>query len=262
MVRGGIGLGRKRRRGGRRGRRGLLHPLGKGILRAPGALAVIEEALPVQAVGSALGFDVHASSGSPGRFRLNVAGRHLHLADRRLAYRGSVRPGPRLRHSCRFLPVLPQRSLPGRILPRSARRAKCQALAHSIDRNFGWLASVPQRNLALTSCGRCGGGRIVQHKILPAPPAHRQGLQLGCAHFGSDCRGHWVALARDRQDRPALRLHLPQGRLRCLNRRFCQGGAAAPDQSLVQPARPGRTRFPFSGFAGCGNAWLWNWARL
>ena len=83
---------------------GLLHPLGKGIPRAPGVLAVKEKSLPMQFIGAALGLHVHAPARRPVRRGLHVAGRRLDRADRRLADRRihALRPPP-----APFPPVLP-----------------------------------------------------------------------------------------------------------------------------------------------------------
>ena len=51
------------RKAGVRGRARVLHPLRKGIPRAPGVLAVEEEALAVECVAAALGADGGASAG-------------------------------------------------------------------------------------------------------------------------------------------------------------------------------------------------------
>jgi hypothetical protein len=100
-----------------------------------------------------------------------------------------------LRHSRRIF-ALTQRSPPLRALPRLICGAKGQPPAHSIHSDLGRLARAPQRNLSLAACWGRGCGRIVQHKILPASPAHRQCLQLGCAHRVAQRRSRRTALLR------------------------------------------------------------------
>src|ERR1035437_10518954 len=90
VVRRGVGLRRsigtiiKEWRRDQRGWRSLCDPLGKGIPRAPGVLAVEEKPLPMQLIGAALGLHVHAPTRSPGCGGLPVAGPRLHRTARRL----------------------------------------------------------------------------------------------------------------------------------------------------------------------------------
>ena len=157
----GVGLRRKHRNRQLRGRRSLRHPLSKGVLRAPGVLAVEEKALTVQAVGAALGLHVHAPAGGALARGLHVSGNRFDLADRRLADSERASAGPGLPHANRF----------NRPLARRTGAAKGQPFAGAIEGGFSGLLPAAQRGLALAACLSCGRGRI-QHKLLPAPPAH------------------------------------------------------------------------------------------
>ena len=125
----------------------------------------------MQLIGAALGIHVHAPARRPVYRGFYVAGHRLHRADRRFAERKPMPAFAHLRHSCRIF-ALTQWSPPLRALPRLIGRAKGQPLANSIYRNPGLLTRTPHRNLSLATRRGRGCGRIVQHKILPAPPAH------------------------------------------------------------------------------------------
>src|ERR1039458_2074308 len=142
-----------RKRGGvvrreRRGRPGLRYPLGKGIPRAPGVLAVKEKSLSVQPVGTALGLHVHSSAGGAYPFGLGVSRSRLHLADRRLGDDGSAPSGPRLAHPVLFGSTLPARARPRRSRPGTAGAPKRQSVAGAVHGGLGRQLPRPaQRSL-------------------------------------------------------------------------------------------------------------------
>ena len=96
------GLGRKHRNGGRGGWGGLLHPLGKGVARAPGVLAVEEKALAVQDGWSRAGFQLLCVRPRRARLRLPRCRPRSHLADGGFADLKAASAGPGLPHAVRF----------------------------------------------------------------------------------------------------------------------------------------------------------------
>ena len=101
-----VRLGRKHGDRGCRGRGGLFDPLRKGIARAPVVLAIEEKTLAMEAVGAALGFDIHASAGCARAFGIGITGDRLHRAHGGLADREISPTGPRLSHAVRLVHTL------------------------------------------------------------------------------------------------------------------------------------------------------------
>lgn len=212
VVGGRKGLGRKHRNGGRGGWGGLLHPLGKGVARPPGVLAVEQKALAVQEVGAALGFNFYASARGARAFGFHVAGHGAHLADGGFADLKAASAGPGLPHAVRFGQARAGRGLLLRAGRGCGPFAKDRANAGAINGEIGrLLAGAAQRGLGGVSRSR--GGRRIQNELFPAPSAYRQRLQLGGGDGGVDCRSGRTRLPRGRLNAAAHAILLRQAPL-------------------------------------------------